>query len=386
MKESLRRPRSAQARPTRSCTKATVEGIACRSMAFKHAMSPWKVIAQQYDNIPFYHRAEWYRAAETYLIAMTYAVFFLGDEPLAVFPLGNLTERPGSTGDIGLPVHPEIFLSDCLIAEPYVTLSWSTILLGALRRDLDVHPYAVGFHHTPAGGFADRAFAPGDARVRRGPSNGRAFLSVASPHSLESLSAKHLRNVDRLGRKAERELGSVEHAAFENCGAASAGLDVFTEVEAASWKGPDGTATSLSCQPSAFRFYHAVLRDFGRAEGSRVDVLSIDGTPAAAQIAIRSGATWNLLKLGFHERYASCGPGNILLKAFLERVVDDPEIEEVSLVTNPSWAQRWHMQVEPTYNIAVFARTIRGRARLLGHDALGAVRRLRKGAGRILTR
>lgn len=330
--------------------------------------------------------AGWYRAVERHLTRISYAVFFFHDEPIALLPLSRLSGTPMSSGDVGLPLHTEIFLSDCLIADPYLRLPWPKILFRALRRDLEVTPYAVRFHHTPAAGFADRAFPGGDPKVRRDPSGGRACLPVSDSDSFDALSSKHLRNIDRLHRKAEREFGPVRHDAFEDCEAASQGLDVFAQVEAASWKGPEGTGTSLSCQPTVLRFYQTVLREFGRTAGSRVDVLSIDGAPAAAQLAIRSGGTWNLLKVGFDETFSSCGPGNILLKSFLERMVEDPGIEEVSLVTNPSWARRWHMQVEPTYDISVFAPTLRGRVRLAGHDALGAARRLRRRARRLRTR
>lgn len=352
-------------------------------MTLERAEAPWKVVERQHEHTPFFRRTEWCRAVERHLTGISYVVFLSGDEPIALFPLTRLGGRAASGGDIGLPVHTEIFLSDCLIADPYVTLPWSTLLFEALRRDVGVSPYALRFHHTPAGGVADRAFGERDSRIRRDPSAGRACCNVAEPDSLTALSAKHLRNIDRLGRKAERELGAIRHAVFEDCDAVHDGLDVFADVEAAGWKGPDGTATSLSCQPTALKFYRAVLREFGRTDGARVDVLTIEGAPAAAHLAIRAGATWNVLKVGFDETYSACGPGNILLKAFLERMVEDPEIDEVSLVTNPSWARRWHMQVEPTYDIAVFARTPRGRARLLGHDALGAARRLRKRVGRI---
>ncbi len=176
----------------------------------------------------------------------------------------------------------------------------------------------------------------------------------------------------------------MEHLALEDREAVSDGLGMFVRVENAGWKGVDGTATGLACQPDARRFYGAVLGEFARRDGGRIDVLTIDGMAAAAQLAIRCGDTWNLLKVGFDETFSSCGPGSILLKMFLEQMTDDPEIREVSLVTAPPWAnERWHMPVEPTYDITVFAPSLRGRARLAAHDAHAFGRRIRARARRI---
>ena len=68
-------------------------------------------------------------------------------------------------------------------------------------------------------------------------------------------------------------------------------LDQFMEVEAASWKGPHGLGTSLSCVPESEAFYRGVLANFGATNDARIDLLQIGGAPAAAQLAVSAGGS-----------------------------------------------------------------------------------------------
>ena len=97
----------------------------------------------------------------------------------------------------------------------------------------------------------------------------------------------------------------------------------------------------------------------------------------AAHIAIRSGPTWFLLKIGYHPDFKDVGPGGILMKRFLEEMRDDPDIAEVNLCTNPPWADRWHFQTEPCYNVRIFNRTWRGQLLAAARSVTEAVKTVR---------
>jgi CelD/BcsL family acetyltransferase involved in cellulose biosynthesis len=221
-----------------------------------------------------------------------------------------------------------------------------------------------------------RVFTDDASTVRISDNSMRVYCAVTSPEDLKSLSSKNLRNVARLARKAEREGGSVERTTYAGDEAHATGLDIFVKVEEASWKGPQGSGTSLSCDPQALGFYRDALRHFAGAADAdaRVEILTIGDQPAAGIVALRSGSQWNMLKVGYDERFSPFGPGGILLKLFLEEMVEDPGVNEVSLVTAPPWAGRWHLQEEPTRDIAVFMPSLAGRARSLRHDLVKAAR------------
>jgi len=159
---------------------------------------------------------------------------------------------------------------------------------------------------------------------------------------------------------------------------AATSLDLFMRVEEAGWKGPTGLGTSLSCTPTAAAFYKTVLKGFGETDDARVDVLTIDGRPAATQLGVRAAGTWNLLKIGFDEAFASVGPGNLLMHHFFEAMSREPGVTTVSLVTAPDWAERWHLRSQATYDVDVFAGGGGGRVLRGAYDArrlLGRVKR-----------
>jgi len=331
----------------------------------------WDAIHGALGAPSFFHRWEWLRAVSDHLVAdVSCHWFFDGDRPVAVFPL----EEAGGNAlfkELRTPAHADIYLRDCLIAASHVDLDWAAVLGEALDGTA-----AVRLHRVPERSCAMRVFTDDASTVRISDNSMRVYCAVTSPEDLKSLSSKNLRNVARLARKAEREGGSVERTTYAGDEAHATGLDIFVKVEEASWKGPQGSGTSLSCDPRALGFYRDALRHFAGAADAdaRVEILTIGDQPAAGIVALRSGSQWNMLKVGYDERFSPFGPGGILLKLFLEEMVEDPGVNEVSLVTAPPWAGRWHLQEEPTRDIAVFMPSLAGRARSLRHDLVKAAR------------
>ena len=361
-----------------SSEKASVQNLRSESLPLDDIEPIWSSLVARITHPAFFHRREWHATIRERLVPdVRYIVFFDDREPVALFPFTDIANRRSRMGEVSLPGHTEIFIRDCLIAEPYLGAPWRAILGQHVRRESGSQAKAFRFHRVPARSCAAMAFAAADPGVRRKDSDGHVHCDVTDADALDALSHKHLRNIDRLSRRAGNEMGAVDRLTFEGPEAATDGLDLFARIEERSWKGPEGTATSLSCQPEALAFYRAVLTAFGASGDARVDVLTIGGEPTASQLAIRAAGTWNLLKVGFNDAYAACGPGNILLKSFLEEMAADPDVSDVSLVTNPPWAARWHMVVEPTYDVVVFPPTLAGRLGALGQDTIGAARRLR---------
>lgn len=187
-----------------------------------------------------------------------------------------------------------------------------------------------------------------------------AFCDVSRRDALKSLSKDTLRNVDRLKRRAQRHLGEVAIAPIADASVAGVAFDRFVALENVGWKGTRGAGTSLLADESTQRFFREVMRRFQHDGCARIDFLTIGGRDAAAQLMVRAGATWFLLKMSYHPYFKEVGPGGILLKALLEEMRDSPDILEVNLTTNPSWAARWHFQTEPLYYVHIYGRTLKG--------------------------
>lgn len=205
-----------------------------------------------------------------------------------------------------------------------------------------------------------------------------AFCDVSHPDALKAISKDNLRNVDRLRRRAEKEYGDVALEAVTDAAHLHTNVfDRFVALEDAGWKGTNGAGTSLASDIRAQRFLREVIRRFGADGRARIDFLTINGRDAAAQLMVRAGPTWFLLKIGYHPDFKDVGPGGILLKAFLEEMVANPDILEVNLTTNPPWAARWHFQTEPVYHVYVYNTTWRGRLLYAARSVKELAKRLR---------
>jgi len=181
-----------------------------------------------------------------------------------------------------------------------------------------------------------------------------AFCDVSHLDSLKAISKDTLRNFDRLRRRVEKDFGPVLlDPVTDPALLHTTAFGRFVALEDSGWKGTTGAGTSLAVDTRAQAFFREVMRRFGEDNRARIDVLTLAGRDAAAQLTVRAGPTWFLLKIGFHPDFKDVGPGGILLKAFLEEMVANPDILEVNLTTSPPWAARWHFQTEPVYNLTI---------------------------------
>jgi CelD/BcsL family acetyltransferase involved in cellulose biosynthesis len=339
---------------------------------------PWEALFREISPRFFIHRWDWHKAARDHLLDdVTYHAFFRGGTPIAIIPLVEAWSGPGSGPQVlELPRHTELVLKDALIHPDYQPPEKLTLLLERIRTSADSTADVVHFDALSDRTTLAATVAPDYPWARQTRLEGTVRCLCATSGDLDRLSAKHFRNVDRLQRKAERDRGPLEIRTHRGAGCADQGLEVFSRIEDASWKGPEGTGTSISSSRGGSGFYSSILARFGATGDARVDVLYIDGAPAASQMAVRCDRTWNLLKIAFDKAFTEVGPGNILLKAFIEEMAAEDQIDEVSLVTAPSWAARWHMTWQPTYHVAVFNRTVIGRLLLLRHDTRSRLKRI----------
>jgi CelD/BcsL family acetyltransferase involved in cellulose biosynthesis len=130
------------------------------------------------------------------------------------------------------------------------------------------------------------------------------------------LSSKVRSEVGRLRRKAERE-HAFELTAIEPPRDLEAQWTRALELEAAGWKGRNGTA--LLDRPEIRAFFDGLIQEFHAAGSLRISELSLDGELAAVALSIVHRQRLFTLKVAYDEEHRRLGPGFVLLMAMIER-------------------------------------------------------------------
>jgi CelD/BcsL family acetyltransferase involved in cellulose biosynthesis len=152
-------------------------------------------------------------------------------------------------------------------------------------------------------------------------------------------------------------------------------LDEFFHVEAASWKGRQGTALAVDALRG--RFFRCYAAHACRAGTLRLCVLRIGGRPAAAQFAIESGHRFWLLKIGYDERFAQCSPGALLI-AETVRYAASRGLHSYEFLGVPApWTRQWTRQEHPCVSIRAYHARPRGLITLAADAAYAGREKLR---------
>jgi CelD/BcsL family acetyltransferase involved in cellulose biosynthesis len=148
-------------------------------------------------------------------------------------------------------------------------------------------------------------------------------------------------------------------------------LDLALEIEAASWKGRQGSAVQQD--PLRGPFFRQYALAASRAGSLRLCFLRLGDVTVAMQFAIEcAGAFW-LLKIGYRDEYARCSPGNILMAETI-RYSLARGLASYQLLGNVSdWTRVWTTDERPC--VTLMGYPLRPRALVaLGMDALRAAR------------
>ena len=137
-------------------------------------------------------------------------------------------------------------------------------------------------------------------------------------------------------------------------------LEEALEVEAANWKGSEGTAIARdNLRGSFYRHYAAAASSAGIL---RVCFLRVGSKAVAMQLALQSARSFWLLKIGFREEYARCSPG-MLLMAETIRYAASRELASYEFLGNAAnWTRIWTQHEIQTVTIRAYPFRIRGAA------------------------
>lgn len=89
-------------------------------------------------------------------------------------------------------------------------------------------------------------------------------------------------------------------------------LETFLTLEAAGWKGDQGSALVQS--PDSANFTRAMLRSAGQHGNASVAELSLDGRVIASALLVISGMRGALWKIAYDETFARFSPGSLLVE------------------------------------------------------------------------
>lgn len=145
-------------------------------------------------------------------------------------------------------------------------------------------------------------------------------------------------------RKARNKLEQLAGVGFVT---ATEGLELeaefnaFLRIEASGWKGTAGTRTAILYRKGQPGFFRSLLSTCNNDTCCEVNALHVEGRTIAAQLCMRTGADFAVLKIAFDQEYARVAPGQLLLLHTLERVSADPRIRRVNLLGDAEWHHDW---------------------------------------------
>jgi CelD/BcsL family acetyltransferase involved in cellulose biosynthesis len=195
------------------------------------------------------------------------------------------------------------------------------------------------------------------------------------------LNAGRRSDLRRAMRNAEK-LGPVRHEVLTPApGELAPLLEEAFEVEAANWKGREGTALARDQLRGAFFRRYAAAAS---ASGSlRLCFLRVGETAVAMQLAVEScGAFW-LLKIGYREEFSRCSPGMLLIAVTIRYAAERGLSSYEFLGTAESWTRIWTQDERASASVRAYPLGVRGLAALSADAFASGARRLRGlGAGR----
>ncbi len=201
------------------------------------------------------------------------------------------------------------------------------------------------------------------------PLAGFPTLDAALAHT----NAKFRANVRRRRRNLEK-VAPVRLARYDTADPDL--LARFFAMEAAGWKGQEGTA--IACHPERQAYYAALAHEASRYGYFTLYALMCGDEPVAMHFGLTHNGRYSVPKLAYDERWHTFAPGHLLVDAILHDCFTRGLQEFDFLGSAMPWKMEWAPATRPFYHCYLFAPTPAGRA---GHSVrfqlLPAGRRLR---------
>lgn len=349
---------------------------------FSSLCPAWLRLLGHREDYDYFHHPGWHHALQNWILKdkISYVLIESDDEPIAIVPV--MLERhpslmPGRF-DIRSPQHDHIVLSDWIVSPRADTQLLATLVPNIVKA-LGV----VSWGKFSMEGAPEESVAVQLHKRLHEPVKGElpGFLSTLSCNKYSAwfacddgdqpVHSKMRRNLRRLKSQAE-ELGPVEMELVSEPTELPLAFDKFLTVEACGWKGEGGSAIGLDDVLTGF--YRDMLGTKFPGLTAKINLLWIGDKVVAAQYLLETLSCTSVVKIGYNEEYGKFSPGSMLLLELLDSSVANSETKRVSLVTCPSWANRWHPNKQAILTCIIYNNTTTGIA-LRGLDGLKAIAR-----------
>jgi CelD/BcsL family acetyltransferase involved in cellulose biosynthesis len=149
--------------------------------------------------------------------------------------------------------------------------------------------------------------------------DGKTYLEKALSSSSRKKLRQHRR---RLGEKGVLTSGVIcEPEQIRDA------LEDFMRIEAAGWKGRQGTA--LLCDPRNAAFIRKSMPAMAERGRASIHALYLDGKPVSMQLVVRAGGAAFTWKTAYDESYQDFSPGMLLLEDYTTAFLADSTITHV---------------------------------------------------------
>jgi CelD/BcsL family acetyltransferase involved in cellulose biosynthesis len=280
------------------------------------------------------------------------------------------------------PTNPQTPVFDVLAEDEEVARS---LLAGVF----DSSPRRVELSYVPSDGWA-ALLLPELATARR--YRVKSHFVLASPYVRidkpwdtyeQQLSGNMRANLRRREKLLHRE-GDVTFETRDGTDDLDALLDEGFRVEAAGWKGTEGTA--ILSDPATTGFYRDMAH-WARDRGWLcLGFLRLDGTVIGFDLSLETETRHYLIKTGYDSEYSRFSPGLLLRKRMIRRAFVKKLQTYEFLGDNNEWKQSWTRTVRPRATLKAFAPTVGGYADYVSATDNPLAQRLRTAVSTILRR
>jgi CelD/BcsL family acetyltransferase involved in cellulose biosynthesis len=244
--------------------------------------------------------------------------FAIGRARRSVLPVRVLSAPSHIHGHLSTPVIDRNYLDetldailDCIVADPQMPKIVALDTMGQDRPTYDALVRVLGKRNS-----APCLFEQSQRPKLASTLDGKAYLEK----SLSGSTRKKLRQ----HRRRLAEQGALTFVIASEPQAVRRALEEFLTLEAAGWKGRQGTALQSKAANAAFMLGAVgALAKQGRAS---VHSLYLDGKPVSMQIVARAGAAAFTWKTTYDETFRDFSPGMLLLEDYTAAFLADKSI------------------------------------------------------------
>lgn len=314
--------------------------------------SGWLSLFSSISDARFYHHPDWFLAIDQHLSLppLTLTSVEKSAKPIAL--LG--WHASSNKRRVATALHDHLSLGDILIHKSLDCAEQSTAIDCALSAQNN-NAWDWRIRNVPARSPLIHAIqSQKEWHIRRSRSS--AWFNLDDDPAPPA--GKLRRNLKRLHNKLS-EHGTVSMQWICSQDELPDAYTQFTQLEASGWKAQNQHSTAIAHNPALLAFYEQLLTPRYPGIKPVITLLWLDDRCIAAQYALQTATTLSLLKIAYDENYANFSPGSLLLQKVIGAATEHG-LNTVSLVTSPTWAERWHPHSEDVWHVTRYANNAGG--------------------------